>query len=146
MEQGYRRYVNGHETSFEEPPTQQKFHHDIDVRTTLYGNEDRKQRLTEAVESALRLGGGTLAVESLEAPSATASGAKTRMHLTEEGQTIAWSKFCMPEHGTFMPELRLECFRSIHPRCVRYLPRAWRSTAVQRRTHRRWQRASQTAV
>ena len=71
VEQGYLHgRVNGHETSFEDPPTLDKnFRHDIDVRIDrLRCTRDRKQRLTEAVESALRLGGGTLAVESLEAP------------------------------------------------------------------------------
>ena len=43
--------------------------HDIDVRIDrLRCTKDRRQRLTEAVESALRIGGGTVAIESIKAP------------------------------------------------------------------------------
>ncbi len=115
VEQGYLNgRVNGHETPFETPPTLDKnFRHDIDVRIDrLRCTRDRKQRLTEAVESALRLGGGTLAVESLEAPSEGSVTTKnSRSHETEQGQTIAWSEdFACPDHGAFMPELSPRVF------------------------------------
>ncbi|MCH1541148.1 MAG: excinuclease ABC subunit UvrA [Candidatus Poseidonia sp.] len=115
VEQGYLNgRVNGHETGFEEPPTLDKnFRHDIDVRIDrLRCTRERKQRLTEAVESALRLGGGALAVESLEQPGEGAKlSPKSRSRETEEGQTIAWSEdFACPEHGAFMPELSPRVF------------------------------------
>jgi len=115
VEQGYLNgRVNGHETPFETPPTLDKnFRHDIDVRIDrLRCTRDRKQRLTEAVESALRLGGGTLAVESLEQPPEGSVKTKnSRSHETEQGQTIAWSEdFACPDHGAFMPELSPRVF------------------------------------
>jgi excinuclease ABC subunit A len=68
--------------------------------------------LTEAVEAALRLGGGTLAVESLEAPKeGTKLSPNSNALLTEQGQTIAWSEdFACPQHGAFMPELSPRVF------------------------------------
>jgi excinuclease ABC subunit A len=68
--------------------------------------------MTEAVESALRLGGGTLAVESLEAPKeGTELSPNSNALATEQGQTIAWSEdFACPEHGAFMPELSPRVF------------------------------------
>ena len=115
VEQGYLHgRVNGHEASFEDPPTLDKnFRHDIDVRIDrLRCTRERRQRLTEAVESALRLGGGTLAVESLQLPSETATlRANSRSREAEVGDTIAWSEdFACPEHGAFMPELSPRVF------------------------------------
>ena len=115
VEQGYLHgRVNGHDASFESPPTLDKnFRHDIDVRIDrLRCTRDRKQRLTEAVESALRLGGGTLAVESLEAPAEGVQlSAASKSRQTEEGETIAWSEdFACPDHGAFMPELSPRVF------------------------------------
>ena len=115
VEQGYLNgRVNGHESEFESAPTLDKnFRHDIDVRIDrIRCTKDRKQRLTEAVESALRLGGGTLAVESLEAPKNPEElSDKSNAMETEVGQTIAWSEdFACAEHGAFMPELSPRVF------------------------------------
>ncbi len=115
VEQGYLHgRVNGHEASFEDPPTLDKnFRHDIDVRIDrLRCTRERRQRLTEAVESALRLGGGTLAVESLQLPSETAAlRDNSRSREAQVGDTIAWSEdFACPEHGAFMPELSPRVF------------------------------------
>ena len=115
VEQGYLSgRVNGHEVDFENPPTLDKnFRHDIDVRIDrLKCTRDRRQRLTEAVESAIKLGGGTTAIESLKAVSEEyelAEGSRSR--LTKEGETIAWSEdFACPDHGAFMPELSPRVF------------------------------------
>jgi len=89
--------VNGREVEFDNPPTLEKnIRHDIDVRIdrVRVGRENR-QRLTEAVETALKLGGGTMAAETLE-------GEKT---------TLTWSEeFACPDHGAFMPELSPRVF------------------------------------
>ena len=115
VEQGFLNgKVNGHEVEFESPPELDKnFRHDIDVRIDrLRCTRDRRQRLTEAVESSLRLGGGATAIESLEAPAEDAELSEvTIARLTEVGQTIAWSEdFACPEHGAFMPELSPRVF------------------------------------
>ncbi|MEZ8009017.1 MAG: excinuclease ABC subunit UvrA [Candidatus Poseidoniaceae archaeon] len=115
VEQGYLHgKVNGHEVGFEKPPELDKnFRHDIDVRVDrLRCTKDRRQRLTESVEGALKLGGGTVAIESMEAP---AEGEKlsegTRSHFTKVGETVAWSEdFACPDHGAFMPELSPRVF------------------------------------
>ena len=62
--------VNGHEVDFEKPPTLDKnMRHDIDVRIDRFIlSRERRQRTTESVENALRLGGGALAVTSLRVP------------------------------------------------------------------------------
>ena len=72
VEQGFLNgKVNGHDAEFETPPQLDKnFRHDIDVRIDRFVcRRKSRQRLTEAVESALRLGGGALAIESLKEPS-----------------------------------------------------------------------------
>ena len=64
VEQGYMQgRVNGHEVDFEKPPTLDKnMRHDIDVRIDRFIlSRERRQRTTESVENALRLGGGALA-------------------------------------------------------------------------------------
>ena len=61
VEQGYMNgRVNGHDADFENPPVLDKnFRHDIDVRIDRFVlSKDRRHRTTEAVENALRLGGG----------------------------------------------------------------------------------------
>ena len=115
VEQGYLHgKVNGHEVEFENPPELDKnFRHDIDVRIDrLPCTINRRQRLTEAVEGALRLGGGTVAIESMEAPSEDAELSEgTRAHFTKVGETVAWSEdFACPDHGAFMPELSPRVF------------------------------------
>ena len=115
VEQGYLHgKVNGHEVEFEKPPELDKnFRHDIDVRIDrLQCTKERRQRLTESVEGALRIGGGTVAIESLKAPSEDAELSEgTRAHFTKEGETVAWSEdFACPDHGAFMPELSPRVF------------------------------------
>ena len=115
VEQGFLNgKVNGHEVEFESPPELDKnFRHDIDVRIDrLRCTRDRRQRLTEAVESSLRLGGGATAIESLEGPAEDAELSEgTKARLTQVGETIAWSEdFACPEHGAFMPELSPRVF------------------------------------
>ena len=115
VEQGYLHgKVNGHEVEFENPPELDKnFRHDIDVRIDrLRCTRDRRQRLTESVEGALKIGGGTVAIESLEAPPEDAELSEgTRAHFTNQGETIAWSEdFACPDHGAFMPELSPRVF------------------------------------
>ena len=108
VEQGWTQgKVNGHETSFDESPELDKnIRHDIDVRIDRFRcDKKRRQRLTEAVESALRLGGGTLAVESLEGPE------KEGSDLMKVGDEKTWSEeFACPDHGAFMPELSPRVF------------------------------------
>ena len=114
VEQGYMNgRVNGHDTDFENPPTLDKnFRHDIDVRIDRFLlSKDRRHRTTEAVENALRLGGGALAVTSLRIPkeALTSEGMERPEH--SEGTTISWSEdFACPEHGAFMPELSPRVF------------------------------------
>ena len=115
VEQGWTEgRVNGRQTSFEKNHNLDKnLRHDIDVRIDrLKCTKDRRQRLTEAVESGLRLGGGTVAIESLKAPPENfelSPGSKSR--LTESGETMVWSEeFACPEHGSFMPEMSPRVF------------------------------------
>ncbi len=65
--------VNGHEANFESPPILDKnFRHDIDVRIDRFKcTHKNRQRLTEATQNALKLGGGTIAIESLKIPDET---------------------------------------------------------------------------
>ena len=106
--------VNGHEADFENPPTLDKaYRHDVDARVDRFRcTRERRQRLTEAIEQALRLGSGTVHVESLEAPEKDAELSEgSRAHLTAAGETIAWSEdFACPDHGAFMPELSPRVF------------------------------------
>ena len=101
--------VNGHDADFEQPPTLDKnFRHDIDVRIDrLQCAKNKRQRLTEAVESAIRFGGGTVAVESIKGPTQT----KEKGPNMEVGEVKAWSEdFACPLHGSFMPELSPRVF------------------------------------
>jgi len=108
VEQGWTQgKVNGHESAFDESPVLDKnLRHDIDVRIDrLRCDKKRRQRLTEAVESALRLGGGTLAVESIEGPE------KNDSNLMKVGEEKTWSEeFACPDHGAFMPEMSPRVF------------------------------------
>ena len=65
-----RSRVNGRDADFENPPELEKnLRHDIDVRIDRVRiSRSNRQRLTEAIEIALRLGGGTVAIENIEAP------------------------------------------------------------------------------
>jgi excinuclease ABC subunit A len=115
VEQGYLGgKVNGHESDFEAPPTLDKnFRHDIDVRIDRFKcTIKNRQRLTEAAEAALKLGGGTIAIESLKTPEEDielVKGSKSKQ--TTQGEVITWSEdFACPDHGAFMPELSPRVF------------------------------------
>ncbi|PXF23652.1 MAG: excinuclease ABC subunit A, partial [Methanobacteriota archaeon] len=108
VEQGYvHARVNGREADLEDPPDLEKnLRHDIDVRidrTSL--SRSTRQRLTEAVEAGLLLGGGTVAIESLRASRGEPADGGSEAGSVEVGETIAYSEeFACPEHGAFMPE------------------------------------------
>ena len=115
VEQGWTEgRINGREESFEEDHGLDKnLRHDIDVRIDrLRCTKDRRQRLTEAVESALRIGGGTVAIESIKAPEKDyelSEGSKSEQ--TTVGETMVWSEeFACAEHGAFMPEMSPRVF------------------------------------
>ena len=115
VEQGWTEgKINGREASFEEDHNLDKnLRHDIDVRIDrLRSTKDRRQRLTEAVESALKIGGGTVAIESIKSPEdgfEFSEGSKSQE--TKLGDTIVWSEeFACPEHGAFMPEMSPRVF------------------------------------
>ena len=81
------------------------------MRLTL----DRRQRLTEAVETALKIGSGTVAIESLEAPENADELSEERAMTIEQGTITTWSEdFACPDHGAFMPELSREYFPLTH--------------------------------
>ena len=105
--------VNGHEVDFENPPTLDKnMRHDIDVRIDRFIlSRERRQRTTESVENALRLGGGALAVTSLRVPKNPEELEGKNRPVHKEGDTVSWSEdFACPEHGAFMPELSPRVF------------------------------------
>ena len=115
VEQGWTEgKINGREASFEEDHNLDKnLRHDIDVRIDrLRSTKDRRQRLTEAVESALKIGGGTVAIESIKSPEdgfEFSEGSKSQE--TKLGDTLVWSEeFACPEHGAFMPEMSPRVF------------------------------------
>ena len=115
VEQGWTEgKINGREASFEEDHNLDKnLRHDIDVRIDrLRSTKDRRQRLTEAVESALKIGGGTVAIESIKSPEdgfEFSEGSKSQQ--TKLGDTMVWSEeFACPEHGAFMPEMSPRVF------------------------------------
>lgn len=118
VEQGYLEgKINGREENFENPPILEKnLRHDIDVRIDrLKLNRTNRQRLTEAIESGLRLGGGTVAIESLqkiESPNQRNEEAEK----TQEGEIIPYSEeFACPEHGAFLPEMSPRVFSFNNP-------------------------------
>ena len=89
--------VNGREVEFEDPPALEKnLRHDIDVRMDRLRIEaSTRQRLTEAVESGLRIGGGAVAIEPFE---------------SDEGPLAYSEEFACPVHGSFMPEMSPRVF------------------------------------
>ena len=120
VEQGFLvGRVNGRDVEFESPPELEKnLRHDIDVRIDrLRLSRPNRQRLTEAVESALRLGGGGLAIESFQTPKEDAELAEgTRAWQTEEGTTTPYSEeFACPRHGAFLPEMTPRIFSFNNP-------------------------------
>ena len=115
VEQGWTEgKINGRDASFEDEHNLDKnLRHDIDVRIDrLRCTLERRQRLTEAVESALKIGGGTVAIQSIKQPDDNfkfSEGAKS--YDTKEGDTLVWSEeFACPEHGSFMPEMSPRVF------------------------------------
>ena len=75
-----------------------------------------RQRLTEAIESGLRLGAGSVAVESLSAPKPGGDNSDEQRFRTEEGETIAYSEeFACPTHGSFLPEMSPRVFSFNNP-------------------------------
>lgn len=111
--------VNGREVAFDDPPPLEKnLRHDIDLRLDRVRlRRDTRQRLTEAVEQALRLGGGTVAIESLEAPKTDiALQEGTKAHDVDVGDTMTWSEeFACPDHGAFLPEMSPRVFSFNNP-------------------------------
>ena len=112
VEQGYLAgQVNGREADFENPPALEKnLRHDIDVRIDrIKINRTNRQRLTEAIETALRLGGGTVAIENIASPENPSNNIKI-------GDTVAYSEeFACPEHGAFLPEMSPRVFSFNNP-------------------------------
>ena len=112
VEQGYLAgRVNGRDADFESPPSLEKnLRHDIDVRIDRVKiNRQNRQRLTEAIEIALRLGGGTVAIESIGSP-------KGKKSDVEEGEIVAYSEeFACPIHGAFLPEMSPRVFSFNNP-------------------------------
>ena len=120
VEQGYLHgKVNGREVDFEDPPTLEKnLRHDIDVRIDrIKLTKSNRQRLTEAIEAGLRLGGGTVACESTSHPKkfeAISEGSISSN--TKEGTIIPYSEeFACPTHGSFMPEMSPRIFSFNNP-------------------------------
>ena len=114
-EQGWTEgKVNGREASFEDDHNLDKnLRHDIDVRIDrLRCTRERRQRLTEAVESALKIGGGTVAVESLKSPEKKFTPSEgSKSHEQNAGDELVWSEeFACPTHGAFMPEMSPRIF------------------------------------
>ena len=110
--------INGREASFEDPPRLEKnLRHDIDVRVDrMLLTPSNRLRLTEAIESGLRLGAGSVAVESLSAPKPGEDNSEEQRFRTEEGETIAYSEeFACPTHGSFLPEMSPRVFSFNNP-------------------------------
>jgi len=119
VEQGFLEgKVNGRKAAFEQPPDLEKnLRHDIDVRVDrMLLHVSNRQRLTEAVESGLRLGAGSVAVESLSAPKPGDDNSNEQRFRTQQGEVIAYSEeFACPEHGSFMPEMSPRVFSFNNP-------------------------------
>ena len=120
VEQGYLHgRVNGRDAEFEDPPTLEKnLRHDIDVRVDrLRLSRASKQRLTEAISEGMRIGGGAVAVESIEAPVAgPEDNSKEQRYQTQIGETISYTEeFACPEHGSFLPEMSPRVFSFNNP-------------------------------
>ena len=119
-EQGYLAgRINGREAEFENPPTLEKnLRHDVDVRIDrMRLSRSNRQRLTESIESALKLGGGGLAIESFEAPKANTKFTEgTKANTTKVGTVTPYSEeFACPTHGAFLPEMSSRIFSFNNP-------------------------------
>ncbi len=119
VDQGYLSgKVNGRDSSFEDPPRLEKnLRHDIDVRVDrMLLTPSNRQRLTEAVESGLRLGAGSVAVESLSSPKPGEDNSEEQRFRTKQGEVIAYSEeFACPTHGSFLPEMSPRVFSFNNP-------------------------------
>lgn len=120
VEQGYLTgRVNGRDVQFEDAPELEKnLRHDVDVRIDrMRLSRSNRQRLTEAAEAALRLGGGSLAIESFECPKKnTPLTEGSRSLETERGTTKPYSEeFACPKHGSFLPEMSPRIFSFNNP-------------------------------
>ena len=119
VDQGYLSgKVNGREASFEDPPRLEKnLRHDIDVRVDrMLLTPPNRQRLTEGIEAGLRLGAGSVAVESQSAPKPGEDNAEEQRFRTQEGEVIAYSEeFACPTHGSFLPEMSPRVFSFNNP-------------------------------
>ena len=120
VEQGYLYgKVNGREIDFDNPPTLEKnLRHDIDVRIDrIRVIKENKQRLTEAIESGLRLSSGTVAIESLTGCENVNSLTPGSVSLNSmKGDIIPYSEeFACPSHGSFMPEMSPRIFSFNNP-------------------------------
>ncbi len=65
----------------------------------------------------MRIGGGAVAVESLEAPvAAPGDNSKEQKFQTQIGETISYTEeFACPEHGSFLPEMSPRVFSFNNP-------------------------------
>ena len=120
VEQGYLfGRVNGREAEFEgHPPLEKNLRHSIDVRIDrMRLSRANRQRLTESIESALNLGGGSLAVESFEAPKPnTTLSEGSKANSTLPGTVTPYSEeFACPTHGAFLPEMSPRIFSFNNP-------------------------------
>ena len=96
VEQGFLAgKVNGREADFENPPVLEKnLRHDIDVRLDrLLLHLSNRQRLTEAIEIGLRLGGGSIAVESVSAPKPGADNSEEQRFKTK---AVSYTHLTLP--------------------------------------------------
>ena len=76
-----------------------------------------RQRLTESIESALQLGGGSLAIESFESPKDDAKLSEgSKANTTKIGTVTPYSEeFACPTHGAFLPEMSPRIFSFNNP-------------------------------
>ena len=89
----------------------------MDVRVDrLLLTQPKRQRLTEGIEAGLRLGAGSVAVESLSAPKPGEDNAEEQRFRTQEEEVIAYSEeFACPTHGSFLPEMSPRVFSFNNP-------------------------------
>ncbi len=119
IEQGYTSgRINGRNTEFEDAPELEKnLRHTIDVRLDrLRLSKTNRQRLTEAVDAGLRLGGGAVAIESLSGIQDSTKVESPKSSETEPGTVIPYSEeFACPTHGAFLPEMSPRIFSFNNP-------------------------------
>ena len=75
-----------------------------------------RQRLTEAVDAGLRLGGGAVAIESLSGIQDSTKVESPKSSETKPGTVIPYSEeFACPTHGAFLPEMSPRIFSFNNP-------------------------------